>query len=162
MTLFQRDASNILVEIGGYFVRDASNVLVEIGEEWVRDASNTLHLVYSSTSGAMTLDYPPDAYGAGASNSEIGVTTTAVTVTVTGGRAPYTYLWALVGGPDPSWIITAPNAKTTAFRRFEMAPGDNFNTTVTCTVTDASGQSVETNPIAVTVENFGGLGGLLP
>lgn len=146
-------------EIGRIFVREAAG-LAEIGEVYVREADG-LKLVWSLGSD-MTLDYPPDAYGAGASNSEIAVTTFAITVTVTGGRAPYGYQWALVGGPDPSWIITAPNAKTTAFRRFEMAPGDNFNTTVTCTVTDASGQSVETNPIAVTVENFGGLGGLLP
>lgn len=147
-------------EIGTIMVRDAGNVLREIGEGFIRDGDSLE--TFFSPGGAMTLDYPPEAYGAGASNSEIGVTTTAITVTVTGGRAPYTYLWALTGGPDPSWIITAPNAKTTAFRRFEMAPGDNFNTTVTCTVTDASGQSLETGPIAVTVENFGGLGGLLP
>lgn len=148
-----------LSEIGAVLARSATGI-AEIGEGYIREASG-LSQFYSLGSD-MTLDYPPEAYGAGASNSEISVTTFAITVTVTGGRAPYGYQWALVGGPDPSWIITAPNAKTTAFRRFEMAPGDNFNTTVTCTVTDASGQSVETNPIAVTVENFGGLGGLLP
>jgi len=162
MTLFQRDASNVLSEIGGYFVRDASNVLVEIGEEWVRDETNTLRLVYSSSGSVLTLDYPPEAYGGGASASEIIVATTSVTVTVTGGRAPYTYLWSKVGGPDPDWVISAPANKTTVFRRFEVAAGAAYAADFICTVTDANGASAVTDAITANVLNYGDLGGLLP
>lgn len=150
--------SGMAVEQGGVFLRK-DGVLVE--QEVYLRKGGVLTLIHSPGSD-MALSYPPEAYGAGASNSEIAVTTFAVTVTVIGGRAPYAYLWALVGGPDPDWIITAPNAKTTAFRHFEMAPGSNYNTTVTCTVTDAAGHTAETDPISVTVENYGGLGGSLP
>lgn len=162
MTLHQRDASNTLVEIGGYFVRDATNALVEIGEEWVRDETNTLRLVYSSSGSVLTLDYPFEAYGGGASASEIIVSTTSVTVTVTGGREPYSYLWTLAGDPDSDWVISAPTNKTTAFRRLGVAAGAAYSTDFICTVTDDNGSTAVTDAITANVLNYGDLGGLLP
>lgn len=160
MTFFARDGSNTLVEIGASFIRDGSNALVEVGQESIRDASGLS--IYFAPGSGMTVEVPPDAYGAAANSGGVSVTTNAVTATVTGGTAPFTYLWSKVGGADPAWTIISPTSQTTAFRRYPVAPGDEETATFICTVTDASGTSEDSAAVAATVTNFGGLGGFIP
>lgn len=162
MTLHQRDASNALIEIGSYFVRDASNTLVEIGEEWVRDSSNVLSLVYSKAGGAFTVDVPPTVYGGAAFTSPIAVTTENATATVTGGRAPYTFLWERTDAALGDWSIISPTAAATSFRRIAVGAGENDTAEFACTVTDANGSSVASSDVLAYVENYGGLGGPIP
>lgn len=94
---------------------------------------------------------PQGVYGA--SNGKPAVTN-QTTVTATGGYPPYTYAWS--EGAD--MVPTAPTAAVTAFRGFPGG-GEEFNEQFTCTVTDARGQTVDTNQVNARISNFGG-GGL--
>lgn len=145
--------SGLSVEQGGVFLRK-NGVLVE--QEVYLRKNGVLTLIHSP-GGALSLEYPGEAYGAAASVVGVIVTTTSITVTVTGGRAPYTPLWTKVGGADPDWVITAPNQLTTAFRRYSVPPATTYTENFICTVTDSSGQSIATAEIPVTVTNYGGL-----
>lgn len=58
---------------------------------------------------------PGDAYGIAIGTTLAGpVTSNAVTLTATGGTAPYTYLWELVSG-DSAVIPDSPNSASTTF-----------------------------------------------
>jgi hypothetical protein len=149
-----RDVSTI-GEIGAISMRDAGAVLREVGEGSIRDADSLE--TFFSPGGELAVDYPGEAYGAGASAVGIIVTTNSITVTVTGGKAPYTPLWTKVGTPDPDWIITAPNQLTTAFKRLSVPPATTYSDNFICTVTDARGDSVATLEVPATVSNYGGL-----
>lgn len=158
MSMFVRDETNTLVEIGAVFMRDAANVLVEVGEEWIRDGSG-LHLVFNGGGGAFDVEVPSDVYGAGARNSAIAVTTEQAAVTVTGGTAPYTYQWQRSDAPLGVWTIVAPIAQATGFRCAGVGPGESESAQFTVKVTDANGASVTSTAILATAENYGSLGG---
>jgi hypothetical protein len=70
-------------------------------------------------------------YGTGQAGTVI--TTGGVTITPTGGTAPYTYAWAKQSGDTVN--VTAPTAATTTFSQTGGA-GEVFNATYCCTVTD--------------------------
>lgn len=147
-----------LVEQAGIYLRKATGLVQQ--EVYLRTAAG-LKLIHTPVS-PLVLGISGDAYGAGASNSTISVTTSVVTVTVSGGQAPYTYSWARLDGPDPYWNILAPTSAATAFIRGSVGPGDTEAATYACTVTDALGNTETTITVTASVANYGGLGGPLP
>lgn len=148
-----------LANLGAIAVRDEDG-LASIGEVRIRDA-DSLEVIFSPAS-TLVIGVTGDAYGAGASNFAISVATSVVTVSVSGGQAPYTYNWTRLDGPDAFWSILTPASASTQFRRTNMAPGDEESATFACTVTDSLGNTGATVPINATVANYGGLGGPLP
>lgn len=154
-----RDASGIDA-IGAISVRGASG-LAAIGFGLIRD-TDSLETFFSPAGGAFTVDVPPTVYGGAAFTSPIAVTTENATATVTGGRAPYTFLWARTDAALGDWSIISPTAATTAFRRIAVGAGENDTAEFACTVTDANGSSVASSDVLAYVENYGGLGGPIP
>jgi len=122
--------------LAGVKARNASNVLKTILDVKVRDAS-ALRTVFTSFGGSAGLTVTPElAYGYGYSKGSITISTNSVTVTVSGGVAPYTFAWT---GASGAWTIINPTSDTTAFRRSSVGAGTNDSRTFTCTVTDANG-----------------------
>lgn len=85
------------------------------------------------------------------------ITTNLVTVTVTGGTAPYSIEWT-AGGGSGLWEITNPFGFETRFIAEGVSPGDTSEETFTATVTDARGRT-GTTTVPAAVYNFatGGL-----
>ncbi len=148
-----------LVTQGAVYLRKASGLVEQ--EVYLRTAAG-LKLIHSPSSTPFTVDISGDAYGATASPYAQSVTTSNVTVTPTGGAAPYSYAWAEVSGPFADWSILSPSSASTAFRKGLVSPGDNEFATYACTVTDANGNSVVSDTITANVANYGGLGGPIP
>ena len=139
-----------LAEIGAVAVRTSAG-LVTIGERWVRDASNNLVRVFSSAAAAFTAQASPDTvFGAASRPGSAAVYTNQASVTVSGGKAPYTYAWST----DPSFNVTAPTAAATTFRA-GVESGDTLEADFFCTVTDADGRTAVTNTVHATVSNYG-------
>lgn len=88
----------------------------------------------------------PDKISIGAGDFDPGtLETESVTITITGGTAPYTIAWDTAGDIDP----TSPTAATTTFSAF-VPSGTTLSEQKTCTVTDAT-SATATTTIAVTL-----------
>lgn len=68
----------------------------------------------------------------------VAIISDPVTAFVTGGTAPYSYLWTQTGGPAAS--IYSPTSATTKFA-MGLGPGSSEDAQFTCTVTDSNGQT---------------------
>lgn len=142
-----RDASNALVEVE-LWCRDTANTLVQIAPK-VRDASASLIDVAGASSElTATPDYDSVV---GATMSHTPVPTNVVTVTVSGGKEPYSVEWAAAG---PGWTIANPASLSTRFICAPVSPGDTEENTFTCTVTDANDDTASCD-VAASVTNFG-------
>lgn len=84
------------------------------------------------------LAVPLSATRAVTANASTGLANTAYTVTPTGGRAPYSYLWERVGG-SRSTVSDAAIANPVI--SLQMTPGEVVSETWQLTVTDAAGHS---------------------
>lgn len=132
-------------------MRTASG-LVELAPQF-RTASG---LIDCGSGSALSASIDP-AYVTGArSGPSQRVSTNLATVTVSGGKAPYSYAWGAV----TDWQISSPTSAATTFSAV-IAPGGDKSDNFACTVTDARGDSVIVNVVA-TVFNYGGSGGILP
>ncbi len=134
-------------------VRDAGGV-AEIGAVLIRDAGG-LSEVFNNASAAFTVDVTPDSFGARNSTPPGGVTTSEVVATPSGGTAPYTFLWERTDAAPTDWTIIAPTSQATTFRAAAVGPGDSFDATFTCTVTDANGNSVVSGEVSANAINYG-------
>lgn len=90
-------------------------------------------------------DSTPNSSGSGFAACGDPGTTGTVTVTPSGGTAPYTYAWARVGAAADSgpYQASAPSAATTAFSDVDstVCTADvNSSETWRCTVTDDNGR----------------------
>lgn len=154
-----RDVSGIDA-IGAISVRSVSG-LAAIGFGLIRD-TDSLETFFSPAGGAFTVDVPPTAYGGAAANFPIAVTSESVTVTISGGRAPFTFAWERTDDILGDWSIINPASQSTAFRVAGLGPGVGDTAEFACTVTDANGTEVITGNVLVYAENYGGLGGPIP
>lgn len=145
-------------------IRDAAAALKVVGNVWLRDAANVLKLAYSSTAtGAFTVSASPlTAFGARTGSGGLAITSEQVTVTITGGAAPYTYVWTLVSALSGTWTIQDSTSATARFTCAGVPVGDSYVAEFKCTVTDARGVSSDSATVTVTCTNYGDLGGLLP
>src|SRR5688572_8904797 len=75
--------------------------------------------------------------------------TATVTITATGGTAPYTYSWARVSG-DSAIAATQPALAATAFQA-TIAKGSSLSATWRCTITDAA-LATDTVNVSVTFD----------
>ena len=136
--------------IGDVQFRGAS--LEEIGEVHVRDASGP-SLVWSRSS-AMTATIPDIAYGYGYSAGSAFITSEVVTVSVTGGTPPYSYIWEGITDAE-LWDIIIPALGSARFRA-SVGPDDALVATFKVTVSDSLGASVESGEVTVTLTNVWG------
>ena len=96
---------------------------------------------------------PISVTGAAGSSGTPDVTTNTTTVTVSGGTAPYSYLWTEIPG-DFSWLIGSPNSASTRFTALSVSVDDDYFTSFECTVTDARGHTCSVI-VEANVFNFG-------
>ena len=142
-----RDAGGTLRTITQIRMRDAGNVLRTITQVRMRDAGGTLRTVWSAMTVALSavFDWGYDT-GLGAGPQLVG--SAGVTVTPTGGTAPYTYNWYYVTG-YVGMVPTTPNAATTQFHATILGVRD---TAFACDVTDANGIVKTTGLVSVELE----------
>lgn len=140
-----------LMQIAAIHFRDAANVLKDVGVGQHRDGANALKAFFA----AMSASIPETVSGFVNKPSGADVITPSVAVTVTGGSAPYTYLWSRTDAGATTWSITSPTASETTFKAVGVASGDTETATFKCTVTSSAG-SVDSNVIDATAINLGG------
>ncbi len=127
----------------GGVVRSVSNIQLKKGGV-LRDLSGGGYGFSASAS-------PSNSVGYGYSGSTIIVTTPyPVSVTVSGGVAPYTYSWE---PNDVSWEATNPTSSSTTFRSPPLAPGDDLTTVFRCLVTDSTSATTYTNYVQARARN---------
>lgn len=134
----------------------AASGLVECGNAMFRTASGVVSI--GSVRALSATASPSDAYGATDAPGSPNVSTNAVTVTASGGRAPYTYSWAKTDGDTIA--ASAPSSATTAFVG-SVPRNDSRQATFECTVTDAAGHSATSNAVFAIITNYGDSGGIL-
>lgn len=122
----------------------------------VRDAGG-LSTVWSAASlNPLVITVSPgNVYGSRVVNHQVAVTTEAVTVSVSGGQAPYTVVWDQVGSLEADWTILSPASFTTQFRRSAVFPGEAWSADFAATITDANGLTGTSDPVDAQVFNYG-------
>lgn len=143
-----RDSGGIS-EIARVRVRDGGG-LSDIATVRVRDVSG-LHIVYSAMAAEASI--PPTGY-ANSGGAEDILTGNSM-CTVTGGVPPYTYLWSEVSASG-TWTIVQNTNDFTGFVAVAVDPIDVRTAEFKCTVTDDTGESVDSNTITATAINLGG------
>ena len=122
------------VRHGGAWVR-ASQVSARSGGAWHETGVLPLVAVASPTTLSASRVGPGE------------VSMGSATCTVTGGVAPYTYNWQRMAGYG-GMGATASTAATSTFSGGASNAG-TYSAQFTCTVTDARGQTVESNAVSV-------------
>lgn len=98
----------------------------------------------------------PDAVtGYGNSGSAADILTANSFCNVEGGVAPLTYLWEEVSATGV-WNITDADGSFTSFEAEAVDPLDTRTAQFKCTVTDANGETAETNTVTASAINLGG------
>lgn len=104
---------------------------------------------------SLSASIPSNVYGSSASSRPTGVISDLVPVTALGGVAPYTYLWTRTDAGLESITISEAGPGKFVFAS-TIPPTETVTATYTVTVTDATGASVVSNVITVSLENAGG------
>lgn len=98
---------------------------------------------------------PPPALTASASaaywNSVGGVGDPPVSVSVSGGVAPYSYSWQRTSGHTSTGANMPTSASTDWYVPLVLGPG-TYSSTWVCVVTDAASSSAQTSSVSVTIE----------
>ena len=136
--------------------RDAANVLQEAAAGRVRDASAALKTFFSRISAEAL---PLSQRGYGNTGGTTTVTSPPFAVTVTGGVAPFTYLWERTDAEPETWVIDDDAAATTTFST-DLDEGTGALATFHCAVTDDTGAVAISNDVSARAINIGG-GGLI-
>lgn len=147
-----RSASGV-DEIGEIVMRGASG-LSDIGSAFLRDGSGLQEIFAPGAS--FSVDVTPDVYGYGNSLGSIAITTSFATATPNGGRAPFTYSWAITDSLGASWVVVSPSAQSTSLRAASVPATETATATAECTVTDADGRVAVSPPVSAEVYNYGG------
>lgn len=145
--------SSGLVDVTPYF-RTATG-LTEITAPMFRNSANTLVQVGQSVAPMSVTITPASASGAAAQNRPVDAYTNTLAASVSGGVQPYTYNWV----SDNSEVSVVNGNTSGAYFRARVSPGDIVSATITLTVTDAKGSTVEATTTA-NLYNDGGSGGI--
>jgi hypothetical protein len=87
--------------------------------------------------------------------STSAITSTSQAATVSGGTAPYTYLWTVFNQTGNKGVTIVLNtAAATQFQISATVPGDEGSCSVTCTVTDAFGRVGVSNVGHIVLDRF--------
>lgn len=113
---------------------------------WFRVSGALSLMLVSSGLRAVAAPVIVNGFGTGTVTTNQGVSITAQ------GVAPYTYAWTVYG--DPTIFATTPSGQTTFFRRNGVSPGETYSATAFCTVSDASGQAVQSNEITANISGL--------
>ena len=113
-------------------------------------------VIFDSTSGGpFTVEASPiSAVGSGFVAGPVSVKTNTITVTATGGTAPYTYAWTRVSGPA-GFNILSPTSNATRFA-ITLDQGEDATALFRCTVTDARART-GTVDVEANASNYGSL-----
>lgn len=125
----------------------------------VRDSGGTLRTVFSGLKVSSNF-----TSFTGFGSYEPVISSPTCVVTPTGGTAPYTYAWTLVGTNGLGLAaIDAPTSASTTFSATSLSDFLPLEATFRCTVTDA-GSVVGTIDVRVSFTKFGnfGFGGIAP
>lgn len=131
-----RDATGALRVIRQIRMRDAAGVLKTIQRIRMRDAGNVLRTVFqyfkvdlsAATANKTQSSTPQPAF----------ISTGAITSTLTGGTAAFTYAWNRLSGSAEIYAAT-PSASGTVFKVDLPEDGIGYNAVFSLTVTDATG-----------------------
>lgn len=134
-----RDATNTDRVIAAIKVRDAANVDRTITQGRIIGPDG-IDRVFWDPSG--TVSFSATASPAHVGGSSIGTgtaTTSATTVTPTGGTAPYSYSWACIDHSNSTAPTASnPTGAASAFTQINLLPGEFAVADFVCTVTDSS------------------------
>lgn len=117
-----------------------------------------------TTTGLKTVWRKPDVltavsesspYGAVASGSAIGVQTSSAEVIVTGGFPPYSYQWTRTDADPATWGAVYPTAAACPFIAASVPAEEIQTSTWECEATDTRGNTITSNEITATAQNFG-------
>jgi hypothetical protein len=148
MPLSVRDSTATLRAVLPVAVRDTAGVLRQVTEARVRDGAAVLRTFYTSL----------PAFRATAAPASINATLSpspTCTVTVVGGVAPFTYLWAQVSG-DADWEAVFEASPSTSFG---YSGGEIISNGVfACTVTDSNSLTALSSTVHVHYRDY--IGGL--
>jgi hypothetical protein len=141
----------------------ARSVLNDQASAWEPASAGVLGKASSAAAGLSAAIYPGSASSSGIADSQ---TTGSVTVTPSGGTAPYTYAWTWASG-GASITITSATAATTTFSAATLAIGETRSGQARCTVTDNvsatytidASVSIARDAVTITVPNVGLFGG---
>lgn len=132
MVIRLKDSSGTLRTVGRVRVMDNNGVLRNISRIRVKDDTGTLRTVFTSLSVNSNVN---DIYLTGTSTTLISGT---VSLSVSGGTAPYTYVWtsAISSGTG---LISFTNASgvSTQVRASGLVSGDSLLGSITCIIIDA-------------------------
>lgn len=112
----------------------------------------------SSVAASIALASTPSSASVIGSSNAVGpanVTTASVTITPTGGVAPYAHAWTQLGTSTLTWTIGTPAGATTSFTATNEPEGTSEVVTFKDTVTDAAG-NVATKIITATARHYSG------
>lgn len=138
------------IKTGGSW-QPLASLWVKVGSSWEQCASAWVKVagsweqVYTSLSASASTSLCLGSDSGFAACGDPG-STNSVTVTASGGKAPYTYAWARVGAAADSgpYQAAAPTAATTTFSDVDSSVCDadiNTDETWRCTVTDDNSQT---------------------
>jgi hypothetical protein len=115
--------------------------------------SGVMQTVFQFLNAVLSTDSVFGNVSGGSGSSD--VTTSVVSVTVTGGTAPFTYLWQETSNNSSyTWVIGSSATASTSFTAQSLAPLDTAAAGFTCTVTDADGNIVITGEVTASAANL--------
>lgn len=133
-----RNPASLLKGLTGIAARDAGAVLRTINTGKARDAASVLKTIFN---GLKVSASPSSAIGYCYSSGFDTAITGYVYANVTGGTAPFTYVWTA----DSGWSALSPTNYATSFRSPGLNPGDEATGSAYVTVTDANGATAVSN-----------------
>lgn len=84
--------------------------------------------------------------------------TNAVTITPSGGLAPYAYAWSIIGyDPGPTYALTAPSFATTSASASIPSSQVTYTATLQCVATDSLGVTATSDVVTATFYQTAGL-----
>ena len=104
----------------------------------IMDTGDVLRTIFAGFDPITATISPSSFFVAEENQSTISENATAI---VTGGVAPYTYIWSVVSNSGTLPVITSPATASPTFTQYDVASGETETAVFRVSVTDAIGQS---------------------